>query len=92
MCLKEKLVDFFINSIGLSSADANIYADDFVKSKLSSNNEIFGKWKKTKSYGTYECSICGAADTDCSDYYAAHVVTEQYYCPFCGAKMDGGAD
>ena len=21
-----------------------------------------------------------------------HVVTEQEYCPFCGAKMDGGAD
>ena len=87
MCLKEKLVDFFINTIGLSSTDANIYADDFVRSKLSSNNEICGKWKKTKSYGTYECSICCAVDTDCSDYYGNHCVEEQKYCPECGEKM-----
>ena len=22
------------------------------------------------------------------DYYGTHIVTEQNYCPFCGAKMD----
>ena len=43
-----------------------------------------------KGYGEYECSVCHGMDSNCSDYYADHVVTEQEYCPFCGAKMDGG--
>ena len=43
-----------------------------------------------KGYEEYECSICHGMDSNCSDYYADHVVTEQDYCPFCGAKMDGG--
>ena len=41
-----------------------------------------------KGYGEYECSICHGGDSDCSDYYGTHVVTEQDYCPKCGAKMD----
>lgn len=45
-----------------------------------------------KGYEEYECSVCHGMDSNCSDYYADHVVTEQEYCPFCGAKMDGGAD
>lgn len=45
-----------------------------------------------KGYGEYECSVCHGMDSNCSDYYSDHVVTEQDYCPFCGAKMDGGAD
>ena len=45
-----------------------------------------------KGYGEYKCSVCHGMDSNCSDYYADHVVTEQEYCPFCGAKMDGGAD
>lgn len=45
-----------------------------------------------KGYEEYECSVCHGMDSNCSDYYAIHVVTEQEYCPFCGAKMDGGAD
>lgn len=44
-----------------------------------------------KRYGEYECSVCHSMDSNCSDYYADHVVTEQEYCPNCGAKMDGGA-
>ena len=51
-----------------------------------------GRWIYTEKYGDYECSVCHGIDTDCSDYYSSHVVTEQEYCPFCGAKMDGGAD
>ena len=51
-----------------------------------------GRWIYTGKYGEYECSICHGIDADCSDYYGTHVVTEQEYCPFCGAKMDGGAD
>ena len=41
-----------------------------------------------KGYEEYECSVCHGMDSNCSDYYADHVVTEQDYCPFCGAKMD----
>ena len=49
-----------------------------------------GRWIcKNKAYGEYECSACGGLDTDCSDYYSSHDVTEQDYCPNCGAKMDG---
>ncbi len=43
-----------------------------------------------KRYGEYECSVCRGVDSNCSDYYGTHVVTEQEYCPNCGAKMDGG--
>ena len=39
-------------------------------------------------YGEYECSVCHGEDSDCSDYYGTHVVTEQDFCPNCGAKMD----
>lgn len=42
-----------------------------------------------KGYEEYECSVCHGMDSNCSDYYGSHVVTEQDYCPNCGAKMDG---
>lgn len=45
-----------------------------------------------KGYGEYECSVCHGVDTDCSDYYGTHVVTEQDYCPNCGSRMDGDDD
>ena len=45
-----------------------------------------------KGYGEYECSVCHGVDSDCSDYYGTHIVTEQEYCPGCGARMDGGND
>lgn len=41
-----------------------------------------------KRYGEYECSVCHGVDSNCSDYYVSHVVTEQDFCPNCGAKMD----
>lgn len=51
-----------------------------------------GRWIYIGKNGEYECSVCHGIDTDCSDYYSSHVVSEQDYCPNCGAKMDGGAD
>ena len=45
-----------------------------------------------KGYGEYECSVCHGVDSDCSDYYGTHVVTEQDYCPNCGSRMDGDDD
>lgn len=50
-----------------------------------------GRWVCIrKGYGEYKCSVCHGMDSNCSDYYGTHVVTEQEYCPNCGAKMDGG--
>lgn len=40
-----------------------------------------------KSYAEYECSVCHARDSDCSDCYGTHIVLEQKHCPHCGAKM-----
>ena len=45
-----------------------------------------------KGYGEYEFSVCHGVDSDCSDYYGTHVVTEQDYCPNCGSRMDGDDD
>lgn len=48
-----------------------------------------GKWILVdKSYGEYECSVCHARDSDCSDAYGVHIVLEQKHCPHCGARMD----
>ena len=50
---------------------------------------LHGRWICIrKGYEEYECSVCHGMDSNCRDYYADHVVTEQEYCPFCGAKMD----
>ena len=49
---------------------------------------VHGQWIYIGKYGEYECSVCHGIDTDCSDYYSSHVVTEQDYCPNCGARMD----
>ena len=49
-----------------------------------------GRWICiNKRYGEYECSVCHGMDSNCSDYYGIHAVTEQEFCPSCGAKMDG---
>ena len=48
-----------------------------------------GRWICiNKRYGEYECSVCHGMDSNCSDYYGIHTVTEQEFCPSCGAKMD----
>ena len=48
-----------------------------------------GRWICiNKSYGEYECSVCHGVDSNCSDCYGTHVVTEQEYCPNCGAVME----
>ena len=48
-----------------------------------------GRWIRiNKLCGEYECSVCHGVDSNCSGYYGTHIVTEQNYCPFCGAKMD----
>ena len=48
-----------------------------------------GRWiELNPAYGIYECSVCGSADGDCSDYCGTHSVKGQDWCPNCGAKMD----
>ena len=50
---------------------------------------VHGRWICiSKRYGEYECSVCHGVDSNCSDYYGIHGVTEQEFCPNCGAKMD----
>lgn len=50
---------------------------------------VHGRWICiNKRYGEYECSVCHGVDSNCSDYYGIHAVTEQEFCPNCGAKMD----
>ena len=50
---------------------------------------VHGRWICiNKRYGEYECSVCQGVDANCSDYYGIHAVTEQEFCPNCGAKMD----
>ena len=47
-----------------------------------------GRWICiNKRYGEYECSVCHGMDSNCSDYYGIHAVTEQEFCPSCGASM-----
>ena len=54
---------------------------------------LHGRWIRiNKLCGEYECSVCHGADSNCSGYYGTHIVTEQDYCPNCGARMDGGAE
>lgn len=49
-----------------------------------------GRWICIREeHDEYECSVCGFVDSNCSGYYGSHDVTEQDYCPNCGAKMDG---
>ena len=43
MGLKEKLVDLFINKVGFSEVDANIYADDFIENGITINKIHHGK-------------------------------------------------
>ena len=52
----------------------------------------YGRWKAYSDCGVTQCSVCHGVDSNCSGYYGTHIVTEQNYCPFCGAKMDGGTD
>lgn len=49
---------------------------------------VHGRWICiNKRYGEYECSVCHGVDANCSDYYGIHAVTEQEFCPNCGAKI-----
>ena len=81
---------------GYTGSKKTIYREAIlaVKSILHSTKLVdavpvqHGHWIYIKKYGIYECSVCHEVDKDCSDYYSAHIVTEQDYCPCCGAKMD----
>lgn len=71
------------------SADAAISAWNASERATTDAQEVkHGRWIPVTSYGCYECSVCGAMDTDCDDYYGVHRALDQNYCPDCGAKMD----
>lgn len=55
---------------------------------VATASEVHGRWVKGTSCGTYwnYCSICGGKilkNEYQQDYFSD-------YCPFCGARMDGG--
>ena len=64
--------------------------DTFVDIPAADVAEVqHGRWICiNKGYGEYECSVCHGVDSNCSDYYGSHAVTEQEFCPNCGCKMD----
>ncbi len=46
---------------------------------------VHGRWEVIEaSDGLYKCSVCGEWQFIPEEHFA--------YCPYCGAKMDGGAD
>jgi len=46
---------------------------------------VHGRWELNKVYGDYECSVCKQGDV-----LALHFKRMKlYYCPNCGARMDG---
>ena len=79
---------------GFKSPDMTV--TEFVEDELPAADVApvrHGRWICIrKGYGEYECSVCHGEDSDCSDYYGTHVVTEQDYCPNCGSRMDGDYD
>lgn len=76
--------------LGKHSGIADCIAYEFSKIPAADLHGLrCGKWKIVdKSYEEYECSVCHARDSDCSDTYEMHIVPEQKYCPNCGARMD----
>ena len=38
-----------------------------------------------ENYSIHKCSNCGG-----EPYYESDIEKEYHYCPYCGAKMDGG--
>ena len=74
--------DIDLSGERLEAAILNIPAADVAEVR-------HGRWICiNKGYGEYECSVCHGMDSNCSDYYGIHAVTEQEFCPSCGAKMD----
>lgn len=48
-----------------------------------------GRWVKSTPSFTKECSVChNEPIAEWDDYGGEYALTN--YCPFCGAKMDGG--
>ena len=77
------------STLGRHSGIADCIADEISKIPAIDVAPVrHGRWILVdKSYGEYECSVCHARDSNCSDYYGVHDVTEQDWCPYCGAFM-----
>lgn len=67
------------------SGYAQGYSDGYLKGKEARPH---GKWKKHE-WG-YSCSVCGVSNDYAYDNNI-HKFTD-YFCPNCGAKMDGGEE
>ncbi len=68
--------------------DCACQLDDMPTINHEITQAVRGSWVCiNKAYGEHKCTACGGIDSDCSGYYGAHNVTEQEYCPNCGARM-----
>lgn len=46
-----------------------------------------GKWTRENKYGTWECNVCGCKVNRANPLKGN--IWNYYYCPNCGARMDG---
>lgn len=57
---------------------------------------VHGRWDRRDDpefiLGDFECSVCEDVECDIDTSVFVPGVNCMYYCPNCGAKMDGGAD
>ena len=88
MDVREKLVELLINTIGLTPADAEIYANDFIAHGVTVQE--CGHWVSLtdcSNAGVY-CSVCNKK-VYMEDYAWCNRKNKlrSNYCPNCGAKM-----
>lgn len=88
MGVREKLVELFINTIGLTPTDAEIYANDFIAHGVTVQK--CGYWVSLTdcaNAGVY-CSVCHKKVYK-EDYAWCNKKNKlrSEYCPHCGAKM-----
>ena len=88
-----------IKSLKISVGGKDVFSDEAKESVLRVINEQptadvvevkHGKWERSKRGlnldGDYECSMCHSPD-GIKHFYG---LKKYSYCPYCGAKMDGG--
>lgn len=88
MDTRKKLVELFINIIGLTPTDAEIYANDFIAHGVTVQE--YGHWVSLtdcSNAGVY-CSVCNKK-VYIEDYAWCNRKNKlrSNYCPHCGANM-----
>ena len=88
-----------MSMFGINSKDCRIYnegvkaTEDMIQALPTADVEVVrhGEWK----HECLECSVCkrNISEIYDADSYMSYGIEDSLkYCPFCGAKMDGGKD